>query len=74
MLLDGVNHVAVLTSDTDALHAFSREAFDAKVSQDFRAEPHMRPSFVDVGPHTELDVFQVDGAERPPTEMARFPS
>lgn len=69
MLLDGVNHVAVLTSDTDGLHAFYREVFDATVSQDFRPEPHLRLSFVDVGPHTELNVFQVDGSAPPPEGM-----
>ena len=61
MLLDGLNHVAVLTTDTDRLHAFYRYMFDATVSQDFPAGPGMRLSFVDIGPHTELNVFQIDG-------------
>jgi catechol 2,3-dioxygenase-like lactoylglutathione lyase family enzyme len=61
MLLDGVNHVAVLTSDTDRLHAFYREVFDATVSQDFEAGPGQRLSFVHIGPHTELNVFEIDG-------------
>ena len=61
MLLDGLNHVAVLTKDTDRLHAFYREMFDATVSQDIPAGPGMRLSFVDIGPHTELNVFQIDG-------------
>ena len=60
MLLDGVNHVAVLTSDTDRLHAFYREVFDATVSHDMTAEPGVRLSFIDIGPHTELNVFQID--------------
>ena len=34
MLLDGINHVAVLTNDTERLHAFYREVFDATVSHD----------------------------------------
>ena len=62
MLLDGVNHVAVLTNDTDRLHAFYREVFDADgVARPVAARPGMRLSFVDVGPHTELNVFEVDG-------------
>jgi catechol 2,3-dioxygenase-like lactoylglutathione lyase family enzyme len=61
MLLDGINHVAVLTNDTDRLHAFYREVFDATVSHDMAPEPGLRLSFIDVGPHTELNVFQVDG-------------
>ena len=32
MLLDGVNHVAVITSDTERFHAFYRDVFDAVVS------------------------------------------
>lgn len=31
MLLDGFNHVAVLTADTDRLHAFYGEVFGATV-------------------------------------------
>jgi catechol 2,3-dioxygenase-like lactoylglutathione lyase family enzyme len=61
VLLDGLNHVAVLTKDTDRLHAFYRDMFDATVSQDIPAGPGMRLSFVDIGPHTELNVFEVDG-------------
>jgi catechol 2,3-dioxygenase-like lactoylglutathione lyase family enzyme len=61
MLLDGVNHVAVLTKDTDRLQAFYRDMFDATVSHDQRPEDGMRLSFIDVGPHTELNVFELDG-------------
>jgi catechol 2,3-dioxygenase-like lactoylglutathione lyase family enzyme len=61
MLLDGINHVAVLTKDTDRLHAFYREVFDATVSHDMDHGDGMRLSFIDVGPHTELNVFQIDG-------------
>ena len=34
MLLDGMNHVAIITSDTERLHAFYRDIFDATVSAD----------------------------------------
>jgi catechol 2,3-dioxygenase-like lactoylglutathione lyase family enzyme len=61
MLLDGVNHVAILTSDTDRLHAFYREVFDATVSQDAPAGDGMRLSMVHVGPSTELNVFEITG-------------
>jgi catechol 2,3-dioxygenase-like lactoylglutathione lyase family enzyme len=60
VLLNGVNHVAILTKDTDRLHAFYRDVFDATVSQDFAIEGG-RLSFVDVGPSTELNVFEVPG-------------
>lgn len=61
MLLDGVNHVAVLTSDSDRMHAFYREVFDATVSHDMVVAPGMRLSTIDIGPHTELNVFEIEG-------------
>jgi len=61
MLLDGMNHVAILTNDTDRLHAFYRDVFDATVSHDMSEAEGVRLSFVDVGPHTELNVFEVNG-------------
>lgn len=61
MLLAGVNHVAILTKNTDRLHAFYREVFDAKVSADQALAEGVRLSMVDVGPHTELNVFEVAG-------------
>jgi catechol 2,3-dioxygenase-like lactoylglutathione lyase family enzyme len=62
MLLSGINHVAVLTNDTDRLHAFYREVFDAEVFADQTisdGEQKGRLSFVTVGPHTQLNVFEL---------------
>lgn len=67
MLLDGVNHVAILTADSDRLHRFYESMFDATVSRDGEAGPDMRLSFVDIGPGTQLNVFEVAGN----TEAAR---
>jgi catechol 2,3-dioxygenase-like lactoylglutathione lyase family enzyme len=64
VLLDGINHVAVLTNDTDRLHAFYREVFDAEIFADIttgEAGAPGRLSFVTIGPHTQLNVFEVDG-------------
>jgi catechol 2,3-dioxygenase-like lactoylglutathione lyase family enzyme len=61
MLLDGINHVAVLTNDTERLQRFYGEVFDATVSQDMSESDGVRLSFVDIGPHTELNVFEVAG-------------
>lgn len=61
MLLAGVNHVAILTKNTDRLHAFYREVFDAKVSADQAEAEGIRLSMVDVGPDSELNVFEVAG-------------
>ena len=60
MLLGGFNHVAVMTKDTDRLHAFYREVFDATVFHDFR-DGDLRLSLVDVGPTAQLNVFEVAG-------------
>ena len=60
MLLNGVNHVAILTNDTDRLVAFYREVFEA--------EPAGRQEFegfwltiIRIGEAAELNVFQIDG-------------
>ena len=64
MLLDGFNHVAILTKDPGRLHAFYEEVFDATVLRDGPEEggpATVRLSIVEVGPHSELNVFHVDG-------------
>ena len=65
MLLSGINHVAVLTQDTDRFHAFYREVFDATV---FADEMHQRgrpggPPVVrrPSGRTRELNVFELPG-------------
>jgi len=64
MLLNGLNHVAVLTKDTSRLQAFYQEVFDATVSNP-RGEaaegPDVRLSFIHIGPFSELNVFEVRG-------------
>jgi catechol 2,3-dioxygenase-like lactoylglutathione lyase family enzyme len=72
MLLDGVNHVAILTADTDRLHAFYRDVFDATVSHDSQQGEGMRLSFVDVGPATELNVFELAGNDQATRETPMF--
>jgi catechol 2,3-dioxygenase-like lactoylglutathione lyase family enzyme len=63
VLLEGFNHVAVITNDSERLHSFYREVFDATV----RATPvipegaGMRLTFIDLGPYSELNVFEIDG-------------
>jgi catechol 2,3-dioxygenase-like lactoylglutathione lyase family enzyme len=64
VLLNGVNHVAILTNDSARLHAFYRDVFDATVSRDAPEEAgndKVRLSFVDIGPFTELNVFEIVG-------------
>jgi catechol 2,3-dioxygenase-like lactoylglutathione lyase family enzyme len=64
MLLAGFNHVAILTKDTERLHRFYTEVFDAEVLRDGKENPDgtgPRLSIVKVGPFSELNVFEVEG-------------
>ena len=61
MLLDGVNHVAILTNDSDRLHAFYGEVFEASIDRDEAASEGGRLSFLRIGPSTELNVFELPG-------------
>lgn len=63
MLLDGINHVAVLTSDTDRLVAFYREVFDATTDGEMREGDGFRLTLISVGSHAELNVFEIEGNE-----------
>jgi catechol 2,3-dioxygenase-like lactoylglutathione lyase family enzyme len=60
MLLAGINHVAILTKDTQRLHAFYRDVFDATVFHDY-VDGDVRLSFVDVGRATMLNIFEIVG-------------
>ena len=62
MLLNGVNHVAVLTHDTDRLVAFYREVFDAEIGAHLEEfDGAIRLTFLRIGPTAELNVFQIEG-------------
>jgi catechol 2,3-dioxygenase-like lactoylglutathione lyase family enzyme len=60
MLLNGVNHVAIVTKDTDRLVAFYREVFEAEVAgrQGFEG---FWLTFISVGETAELNVFEIEG-------------
>jgi catechol 2,3-dioxygenase-like lactoylglutathione lyase family enzyme len=64
MLLDGVNHVAILTDDTDRFVEFYQAVFDAKVSDRQSIGPGTL-TMVDIGPRSELNVFEMHGDEAP---------
>ncbi len=62
MLLDGVNHVAILTNDTDRLAAFYREVFEAEIGDRLEEfDGAIRLTFIRIGPTAELNVFQIEG-------------
>src|SRR5713101_2481908 len=65
----------MLTNDTDRLHAFYREVFDAEVFADVttgEAGAPGRLSFVTIGPHTQLNVFEVDGNTEAERQVPMF--
>jgi catechol 2,3-dioxygenase-like lactoylglutathione lyase family enzyme len=61
MLLNGMDHVAIITSDATRLHDFYREVFDSHVEHDMTEMEGFRLSFVNVGPTTQLNVFEIAG-------------
>jgi catechol 2,3-dioxygenase-like lactoylglutathione lyase family enzyme len=71
MLLAGMNHVAVLTKDTERLHAFYRDVFDAPVFHD-QVNSDVRLSFVQVGPSTMLNVFEIVGNIKADRQTSMF--
>ena len=60
MLLNGINHVAVLTGDTDRLVAFYREVFGS-TSNVIEENEHIKLTAVMVGSTEELNVFEIRG-------------
>jgi len=64
MLLDGVNHVAIITDDTERLVRFYKEVFDATVSHQEQIGPGTL-TMIDVGPRSELNVFELRGDAAP---------
>lgn len=67
MLLDGVNHVAIITGDTERFVRFYREVFDATVSHSEQIGPGTL-TLVDIGPRTELNVFELPEGAIPSVE------
>ena len=65
MLTDGINHIAIVTPDASRLHEFYRDVFDAEVGDHVEEGPGLRLSFVHVGPHTELNIFEIPTANTP---------
>lgn len=75
MLLTGINHVATLTSDTDRLHAFYRDVFEAAILADMHEAPEgpgVRLSIVDIGDGTMLNVFQIEANAEAQRQVPMF--
>jgi catechol 2,3-dioxygenase-like lactoylglutathione lyase family enzyme len=72
VLLDGFNHVAILTGDTDRLVAFYQEVFGAEVDFDLRPQDGMRLTLLKIGPTSEFNVFELDGNEESNRQTPMF--
>jgi catechol 2,3-dioxygenase-like lactoylglutathione lyase family enzyme len=75
MLLDGFNHVALLTNDSERLQAFYVDVFDANVVTDLPGPPEgsgVSLSVIEIGPHSELNVFEVDGNTEADRQVPMF--
>jgi catechol 2,3-dioxygenase-like lactoylglutathione lyase family enzyme len=67
VLLNGINHIALISNDIDRLRAFYAEVFDAEVGP---TKPHgdkggETTTMIRIGPHTELNVVTIDGNPEP---------
>ena len=60
MLLSGINHVALLTGDTDRFVGFYREVFDA-THDVLQAAEDLKVTAVWIGETSELNVFEITG-------------
>ena len=72
VLLDGINHVAVITADTDRLVEFYGEVFGATVDGQMQDGEGLRLTLVKVGPHSELNVFEVAGNDEASRQVPMF--
>lgn len=61
MLLEGLNHVAILTSDTDRFVQFYRDVFDATVAGEQRMGEEGVLTLIDIGGQREINLFEVPG-------------
>jgi catechol 2,3-dioxygenase-like lactoylglutathione lyase family enzyme len=71
MLLDGFDHVAVITADTGRFVGFYRDVFGAEVIGRMDDGP-LRLTLVRVGPHSEFNVFEVDGNDQAAHQVPMF--
>jgi catechol 2,3-dioxygenase-like lactoylglutathione lyase family enzyme len=71
LLLDGLNHVGLLTKDTARLVAFYEEVFGAEVLA--RTEPPFGTlTIIDVGGGRELNVFEIPGNAEADRQVPMF--
>lgn len=71
MLLNGINHVAVLTGDTDRLVSFYGDVFDATMTT-LQSSEGFRVTAIWLGPSAELNVFEIQGNHEHERQVPMF--
>lgn len=61
MLLDGFNHVAIITANTQRFVEFYSEVFGARVIGEMRMGDTGVLTFVEIGDQREINLFEVPG-------------
>jgi catechol 2,3-dioxygenase-like lactoylglutathione lyase family enzyme len=72
MLLDGVNHVAVLTRDTERLSRFYTDVFEAPPARTIEQQAGFKLSLIDIGDGRELNVFEIAGNDEAQRQTPMF--
>jgi catechol 2,3-dioxygenase-like lactoylglutathione lyase family enzyme len=72
MLVDGFNHVAVLTSDTGRLVEFYGEMFGATVDGHPVDEAELQLTILKVGSCAELNIFEIAGNDEANRQTPMF--
>ena len=72
MLLNGFNHVAILTNDTERFVTFYRDIFGAEVDGQLKEADGMTLTFVKVGPRAEINLFEVEGNTEADRQIPMF--
>ncbi len=71
MLLSGINHVAVLTNDTDRFIEFYGGVFEA-TAESIQEQDGFRMTIVWIGPSAELNVFEMAGNTEADRQVPMF--
>ncbi len=73
MLTQRLDHVAVITGDSDKLQRFYIDMFGATVESDGEEFPGgSRMTVINIGPATELNVFEIDGNDQAQHQTPMF--
>jgi catechol 2,3-dioxygenase-like lactoylglutathione lyase family enzyme len=72
MLLDGFNHVAIVTGDTGRFVRFYREMFDAEVLGQTEMGGEGLLTFVRVGAQAEINLFEIRGNTEAERQVPMF--